>query len=477
MFYTGQTNGGANELPMELAPLDILLENTAHRLNLSEDCSGTDPKNLVQVPAYLLPMTLNEIEMDIQVRSTVDTHYDTKDALDIGGNEYPNVVYIRILKTVWSQADMDADMAFQNLLTQHPAEQMNVRNALVVSNNQNSPPMLIVNKNAIVVLTKKYTPLLLLNLIAMLPYLMKDLFKNAKYPVPNRIFHALGNRNWEAWLKNLLDWGMPIVDVHIERQRTETIRNYFSSFKTNGLEGLEARIREAKRLQTDYMEEYRKALKRERDAMEAYRELSLYERDLTETVDYWLKKKEIVQATLNDRGSITMLVRTPVTNYDEDELRQYLSTKVENDLNKSGQRRNFFTRLFIERTHTLWFSAKVVLDCANRTITRDTSGNDRFFNAIPNTHIDQYDCWGNNKPYILQAIEEMRYETAIEQIIASVANLNFSDPTVIRATWNKITSSDSSQYPQAMAIVENATGKRISIKQFMKECADEANQD
>lgn len=102
-----------------------------------------------------------------------------------------------------------------------------------------------------------------------------------------------------------------------------------------------------------------------------------------------------------------------------------------------------FKRLFIEQTIKLRLYTAVCISIKAPHLS--TRFNDLKElapeNYMPNPHLSEYNCWGNNKNYILDALTNIDYIGAIEQIIAANSSFNIIDSTVFNRFVNNITTS------------------------------------
>lgn len=84
--------------------------------------------------------------------------------------------------------------------------------------------------------------------------------------------------------------------------------------------------------------------------------------------------------------------------------------------------------------------------------------------GIPNPHHFYFNCWGDNKSPIQEAIAEGDYATALNQAIAATAAFNLGDGTV----WGKFIQVELRDMQETECLKIKETGEIISIKEFRK---------
>jgi hypothetical protein len=426
------------------------------------------PGNYFQIGDYVLPFTLNNINLSLEEYSDIsrENMQDYLNSVLEGMSSRNDAQRLVVLQTTMSTN------AFSEFSPRLPAGTTTIhddaaRTALRTKPEDPLPLMYMLNKR-ICIVTQKAGPALWLKLIAMLLYFDPKLLDGAPYPIDRKVFNALANNKFDAWVRIMLEWGTPLLANILEDRRRRNIKEIFSSINSNVQSVHEFNLRKTRDHLREIMEQYQAYLGQEANTLSLMRDYILHGRDMSETIDYWSTKKELTAITRASDTTIQLSITTPLTNFDLDELLQYMDSPRENDFNKSPKRKKFYTRLFIERTHTLWFTMDVRINTLDLTFEKKDVQIRTDSIAIPNEHLQKYNCWGNNKAIISRLLKEQNYEMLIEQVISSVANLNFSDPTVIGSFWQKM--ENDSTYHNTRAITINATEQRITIRKFMEEC-------
>ncbi len=83
---------------------------------------------------------------------------------------------------------------------------------------------------------------------------------------------------------------------------------------------------------------------------------------------------------------------------------------------------------------------------------------DEYTRGIPNPHIYQYDCWGDNKAPILAAMSENKFDIAYAQIKSALAGINIMDSPVLNAFCRGL-----SAYSGIPCIMDYTTGEVMNL--------------
>ena len=87
-------------------------------------------------------------------------------------------------------------------------------------------------------------------------------------------------------------------------------------------------------------------------------------------------------------------------------------------------------------------------------------------NCLPSPHLFQYNCWGNNKNIILDALAKGDIILAIEQVIAATKHLNILDSTVVNAFTEYIRSHYTNN-SDAKFIINTETDEAYTCREFL----------
>lgn len=112
------------------------------------------------------------------------------------------------------------------------------------------------------------------------------------------------------------------------------------------------------------------------------------------------------------------------------------------------------------REVTLIIDQGFYFDGNNFKCKRDDSLGDGEF-GIPNPHIKRYDCWGDNYPRIIRALEDLDYVTAYSQAKSAIAGLNIDDGAVMDEFYRYL--SREGRYTKIKCIKIPETGELMTI--------------
>lgn len=173
--------------------------------------------------------------------------------------------------------------------------------------------------------------------------------------------------------------------------------------------------------------------------------------DNDELTSFFLSNKKLYPCNVGDSG-IIYGVRGRLSYYDMDLAKKmvtntstYLYNNVPADCIKEARR--LFELIFLENKIAVKIAAGFRVnteDCCISPISgfvredvKDTDFKDDFADYIPNYHIDEYSCLGNNKTIINELMNDGNTMMAIAQSIAASESLNLTDSTVIKYFVNE----------------------------------------
>lgn len=189
----------------------------------------------------------------------------------------------------------------------------------------------------------------------------------------------------------------------------------------------------------------------------------------SEIMDYFLCNRRLVLEEVSNT-SMSFGVRDYLSYFDEDAARSYIDNDSSyfyrncGSMSKNGMKK-LLTAIFIDQTIKIRFCAAYYFDM-NGTVSAQY--HHRFgpeFNGYkPNPHIDNFECLGNYKRTINEALNRRDYITALEQSIASAKSLNFHDGVVMDNFVGQFTNNGGSQYKA----IELPDGSVVSTREAIK---------
>lgn len=223
----------------------------------------------------------------------------------------------------------------------------------------------------------------------------------------------------------------------------EGLSDFETLFERKRLEVLQQNIDDIRRRMELLMLQYSESLKekQEKDIMLMGLTMKIEENHESEIMEYFLRHKNLHFAKLyKEDGYMDFAVTGYSINYDMD-----LAEKmVENDRSvfysghgglSRGDRKLLLREIFLEQNLRLRFCAAYRIYINRSNIDGiggyDYCGNLGITDCLPNPHIDAYQCLGEYKRQMMEALKNQDYIGAIELSIASCNSLNFADGAVM----------------------------------------------
>lgn len=171
-----------------------------------------------------------------------------------------------------------------------------------------------------------------------------------------------------------------------------------------------------------------------------------------------------------ERGAIHIAYKTPLVFFEPDAMQRYFDSTRPNVVNGAPNWvQQLLKDLFINRTKQLLIETGAIISIENPQINYRNPASirtdvyaPREFSGIPNPHHHYYNCWGDNKPNILRALEEHDYVLAITQVFAAMGGLNLTDTPVME----KFIRNELREYKETPCIKDVATGEVITMNEF-----------
>lgn len=139
-------------------------------------------------------------------------------------------------------------------------------------------------------------------------------------------------------------------------------------------------------------------------------------------------------------NQIILTFETPLLYFDKDTILKHITDR-RHLYNKSSAIKKMYDALFINNTHTLYFTTDVIWDLQYNTINCRDQRSPNYDNpaytlrAAPytfsNPHMLFHNCWGSNAPVISKALAESQIDYAIELTNACLMSINVLDGIVM----------------------------------------------
>ena len=152
--------------------------------------------------------------------------------------------------------------------------------------------------------------------------------------------------------------------------------------------------------------------------------------DSESLIKYFSKHKAVYKAYWTG-STLVLCLLTQLRHFDPDAIDTMLSSSRNNYYNQFPTMARAFRRLLVEQEHKIYLQAQYMLNLEdNRIRVGDNIPALWAPQGVPNTHIYNYSCLGDNEDEINEALKAGLYEAALEQCVLSCASLNFYDSPV-----------------------------------------------
>jgi len=290
------------------------------------------------------------------------------------------------------------------------------------------------NENKILVVTNQTTHKTLRRLLALYPALTKQT-TNKEFTIICKLYGS-GNDKWQE----------AVLAYNKERKlHTKILRDKLLSILLKSDQSqITSVTNTVNTLKADYEsteKELRQTLRTLQEKQKLLTSLQLGLADNTEEhreiAEYLLNHKYVHEVKITDEGYVHATIICPITYYEKEALEMYYkrSTTV---ISRNEYRARFFKEIFLDEKYEFLTQASVTIPLAASTTLTRSRDMVHVQGPYPHPHIMRYNCFGTNATYVRQALETNDSIMAIEQIIASIQNLNFTDTTVITDLANDI---------------------------------------
>lgn len=375
------------------------------------------------------------------------------------------------IKEFFDNSDVWNELDIRTLVTSAPTHKVNMYKHITNDNNSG----ISYDRTTYVILNNLDTPSVIFK-IATAIMLDLNLFKDDTEKFAN------------AWLSGNAD---TVYD---------TVTNYYAEYKRNKalLLRMEAIEKLSKSMGDNRENEFRDRIQRiEEELNMAMEHIKTYTQRMNEVKGEYLlykleddtKKTEELKTFFKSIGDklshvsfrdnkLSIVYKTKLVYFEPDLLRRYLdSTRPNCVTNAASYIKQMLIDIFLERKYDLLIESGAVLYTRDNNITYMHPENtvETRLGGIPNPHHKYYNCWGDNKPSIVNALINKDYITAISQTFAAMSGLNISDTAVME----KFIREELQQYSEVACLEDKNTGEVITISDYRRrfeDASDEANE-
>ena len=288
------------------------------------------------------------------------------------------------------------------------------------------------------------------------------------------LMHSLTEQSEEKYLSLINKFALAL-DF-----RTLNIKKGLADFEKriirNGMTKIQRDIDNVDRRIKDYSDNMRSAIQERNQyvaTLSGY-ELKLNGDDLdTELMNYFLCNKKLVLNS-TDGDYIYFGVKDYLSYYDEEAAKAYINNSrsyIYNDyrgnISKEDMKK-LMTAIFIDKKLKVRFCSRFKFKvCEFLEPARHADFSDPEFDGYsPNPHLDRYQCLGDNRTYINEALIANDTIMAIEQCVASNKCLNFRDSAVCSIFMSTMYENSSEDYN--LKFIELPDGKVVKPSEAVK---------
>lgn len=207
--------------------------------------------------------------------------------------------------------------------------------------------------------------------------------------------------------------------------------------------------------------------------------------DVTDILDFVDRNRFIQNLNIiktNNYGSnsecLQLDIWAPITIYETEPLERQINNRITESNQHELQSKilKAFKRIFIDEELQMICQTFVKLDMVNVSIDGGRDANRKQYSdyqRMPQPHLTRFNCWGDNKNAIIQALKESDLIGAMNNILIASQNINFVDSTVL-SNWLEMIAYSTHLYnlPTCLSKVD---GKLWSIRDIVEQLEREEN--
>ena len=203
------------------------------------------------------------------------------------------------------------------------------------------------------------------------------------------------------------------------------------------------------------------------------------EEDVTDVLDFvernrYIQNLHLIKGNTYDGPAeyLQLDMLTPITIYETEPLERQINNRVD-EYNKHDIKSRIlraFKRIFIDEELQMICQTFVKIDIARCSIDANKESNRKNFSdymRMPQPHLTRFNCWGDNKNAIVEALRESDLIGAMNNMLIAAQNINFTDSTVL-SNWVEAIANNSHLY-RLPTCLSKADGKLWSIKEIVEQ--------
>lgn len=175
---------------------------------------------------------------------------------------------------------------------------------------------------------------------------------------------------------------------------------------------------------------------------------------------------------------LQLVYKTKLVYYEPELLKRYFDSTRNNCVNNAASYIQALLKdIFLNNKYNLLIESGAIVYVRDNNVgyMHPENAVTETLTGIPNPHHKYYNCWGDNKPNIVNALIQKDCITAISQIFAAMSGLNISDTAVME----KFIREELVTYQNVPCLENKETGEIITISDYerrFEDASDEANE-
>jgi hypothetical protein len=309
--------------------------------------------------------------------------------------------------------------------------------------------------NCYIILTNTWTWTMTRKIIALMP----KLFPQLQLPEEAmQLFYLFGTEDYDAWTAAYIKW---IQNTNIlESIRQKALIKAFSSRRSTKIIQLNNSIKQYRNNIETYLTEIRKFYENIETFQAQLIGFESAKEDYAKDIINYMSKNKAIISYKAQENCLYLLIRTPWCYFDQTMFNK-IYQNPHSAINYYPNIAKVLSKIFTPKPmFEFWTDTSIIINLNDNSFSRNNTDNCILF---PQSHIHEFNCWGNNKGYIQKALSEQDYIGGIEQMIAACKNLNWYDNPVVTHFIDKLNGS----YKDIPTIKDLKTGEFISCRQAL----------
>jgi hypothetical protein len=392
------------------------------------------------------------------VKSITDTYTSDHNIIVVNINPNPeilNTVIALLTAAHWAEKD------YRTALTCNPNH--TVRTFINQSRDFALSSGKTIHTTYTLVLTSEYTDEVILRLGAVLPSIYN-------LPTNEKLNNSFIESDFAMFKQSYIELIAPYIANKEKREREKGFENVKSYLATCQTSGLQNDIAEMQQNYDRAMSNVRECGRQLQDLL--IRQASKFWDGVGSAVDEFLKYirqadenniKKITVSQVNDY--LQFQLQTKLLYWDESIYDRYAKGVGNAVSSSSAANKALFNCIFKTKTVTVLFYTGFQIQPRRCTVQalRSQSIINQGVPGLHNPHMYYHNCWGNNLPPIISALQKADYIVAWEQIKSAMSGLNLADSTVFGEFCRDIY-----ERGDAICLELAGTGEIISPNEFRK---------